>query len=221
MKYLSLLCVIFLLFSVTSCGISTNNGHQSGVCSHVWQSATCTEPKTCTKCDETKGSALGHTTDSGICSRCGKNFSAWEIGEYVDEFDRPTGKKYIIVDAVGTFSNSATTNSKLNAALQIDKDNIGIMLWEYGSYLVKGIYDSENYSITVLNENGTKHYFTGTIYEGGTRIYFDDDDRNKVVDLLRSNDILQIYIKYTKYSTSTYLFSVNSAGFYQAYNSIV
>ncbi|MGN0796802.1 MAG: hypothetical protein ACI4M5_01195, partial [Christensenellales bacterium] len=31
----------------------------------------------------------GHTTTTGTCSRCGKNFSAWEIGNYVDEFDRP------------------------------------------------------------------------------------------------------------------------------------
>lgn len=30
-------------------------------CKHEWKEATCTEPKTCTKCGETEGDALGHT----------------------------------------------------------------------------------------------------------------------------------------------------------------
>lgn len=30
-------------------------------CAHQWKDATCTEPKTCTKCGETEGEPLGHT----------------------------------------------------------------------------------------------------------------------------------------------------------------
>ena len=30
-------------------------------CRHEWVDATCTEPKTCAKCGETQGEALGHT----------------------------------------------------------------------------------------------------------------------------------------------------------------
>ncbi len=37
---------------------------------HKWKDATCTEAKTCTKCDATEGEKLGHTTISGTCSRC-------------------------------------------------------------------------------------------------------------------------------------------------------
>lgn len=43
---------------------------------HDWQEATCTEPKTCNKCGETEGEALGHTweeatcTEPKTCSRC-------------------------------------------------------------------------------------------------------------------------------------------------------
>ena len=100
MKLLSLLLAIVLLFSIASCGVSSNNdalntGSTSitASCAHVWTSATCTNPKTCSKCNETEGNGLGHTTDSGICARCGENFSAWDIGEYTDEFKQPTGKK--------------------------------------------------------------------------------------------------------------------------------
>ena len=227
MKLLSLLLAIVLLFSIASCGVSSNNdalntGSTSitASCAHVWTSATCTNPKTCSKCNETEGNGLGHTTDSGICARCGENFSAWDIGEYTDEFKQPTGKKYMITDAFGTFSNSATTNSKLYAALQINKDDIGIMLWEYGSSLVKGIFDYEDYDITILDENNNKHYFTGTIYDGGTRIYFDDSDRNAILNLLKNNDSLKIYLKSGKYTISTYLFTINTNGFSTAYNSI-
>ena len=222
----SLILVIVLLFSITACNDNStndtehNNNTTSG-CTHAWVAATCTEAKTCSKCNETQGSALGHTTDSGICSRCGENFSAWEIGEYTDEFKQPTGKKYMVADAYGTFSNSATTNSDLYAAVQIDKDNIGIMLWEYGSYLVKGTFDYEDYNITILDDNGTKHYFTGTIYKSGTRVYFDDADRSAVINLMRNNNTLKIYLKSTKYSISTYLFTINTKGFSSAYNQII
>ena len=230
MKYISFLLAVILLFSLSACGISsggdasedtTERGEvttATTTCTHLWKSATCTEPKTCTKCGATDGVALGHTTNSGICTRCGQNFSAWKIGEYTDEFNQPTGKKYIVVDSYGKFSNSATTDSNLLAAVQIDKDNIGIMLWEYGRNLVKGIFDYENYQITILDEEGTKHSFTGTIYEGGTRVYFRSNDRNAVLSLFQSNDSLQIYLKSTKYSISTYLFAVDMNGFLDAYD---
>ena len=48
-----------------------------GTCNHEWQEATCTEPRTCTKCGESEGNALGHDwleascTAPKTCSRCG------------------------------------------------------------------------------------------------------------------------------------------------------
>lgn len=235
MKHLSFVLMLALLLCITSCAdnssnnTSTNNStaestggqpEQIITCEHSWIEASCTTPKTCTKCEETEGVALGHTTDSGVCSRCGKNFSAWELGEYTDEFNQPSGKKYMVVDSYGTFSNSATTNSKLLAAVQIDKDDVRIMLWEYGSHLVKGTFDYENYSVSILDENGTKHSFTGTIYKGNTRIRFGSADESKIIELLRNNSTLKIYLQSTKYSVSSYLFTINTAGFDTMYNSI-
>ena len=188
---------------------------------HSWQAATCTTAKTCTRCKQTSGTALGHTTTTGKCTRCNTNFSAWETGAYTDEFGLATSKKYIGTESIsGNFSNSAATNRQLNAYLQIDRENIGIMLWEYGSQLVKGTFDYEYYDITILDENGTKHYFTGTIYKSGTRIYFKDADRSKVINLLSRNDELSIYLESTKYSISKYLFTVNCSGFVEAYNGL-
>ena len=231
MKKASCLLILVLLLSITSCAQGSVNNQSSGgnnpssdsnstsVCVHKWSNATCTTPKTCTKCSKTSGGALGHTTTSGICSRCKENFSSWEVGEYVDEFKISTGDKYVITDSVGTFSNSATSGSKLNASLQIDAKNIGIMLWEYGSHLVKGVYDYENYSITILDDDGVKHYFTGTIYDGGTRVYFSSSARSEVLNLLTQNDSLKIYLKTSKYTVSTYLFTVDCNGFGTIYAS--
>lgn len=41
---------------------------------HKWVKATCENPSVCNECGETKGTALGHTTDCGVCSRCDKEF---------------------------------------------------------------------------------------------------------------------------------------------------
>ena len=94
------------------------------------------------------------------------------------------------------------------------------MLWEYNSNLVKGTFDYEDYDISILDENGAKHFFTGTIYKSSTRIYFKKTDRNAVLALLRNNDTLKVYLESTKYSISTYLFAINSKGFSSAYSTI-
>ena len=38
---------------------------------HDWAAATCTEPKTCKVCSTTSGSALGHNYEGGACTVCG------------------------------------------------------------------------------------------------------------------------------------------------------
>lgn len=50
----------------------------SGCCfTHEWKEATCTEPKTCSKCNKTEGEPLGHEwkeatcTEPKTCARCG------------------------------------------------------------------------------------------------------------------------------------------------------
>ena len=60
---LSILCISFL----SACG-----------CNHEWKDATCSEPKTCIKCQKTEGEPLGHSwigatcTDPDKCERCNK-----------------------------------------------------------------------------------------------------------------------------------------------------
>ena len=187
---------------------------------HTYSDATCTEPQECSRCGITKGYALGHTTSTGTCTRCGVSFSKWERRYYNDEFNNPTDKAFIApVDVLdGTFSNSATTNSKLNAYIRVNSDDCEIMLWEYGSSLVKA-YSTNDYDITILLPNGTKRYFTGVMYKNGNAICF--NNYSEIVSLLKNTDgVLGIYIREdSKYGVnSTYLFEVDTSGFKDLYN---
>lgn len=66
-KVLTLVVTLGVLVGLTGCCMS-----------HEWADATCTEPKTCTKCGKTEGEALGHQwidatcTEPKTCSVCGK-----------------------------------------------------------------------------------------------------------------------------------------------------
>lgn len=67
MKKCILILLPFLVCTLLLAGCS---------CQHQWAEATCTAPKTCTKCDAAEGEALGHSwqdadcTTPKTCSRC-------------------------------------------------------------------------------------------------------------------------------------------------------
>jgi hypothetical protein len=42
----------------------------------------------------------------------------WHIGDFVNDFDEPTGKHFVYSEFYGTFSNSATASSKLRVYVQ-------------------------------------------------------------------------------------------------------
>ncbi len=45
-----------------------NSGDTAPACTHEWKAATCTAPKTCTKCNATEGSAAGHSWKDATCT---------------------------------------------------------------------------------------------------------------------------------------------------------
>ena len=192
-KILSLLLLLSTLFAFVSCDMTS---------SELDDDYDTTKPTSSTRTT---------TTTSG---------SDWELREYIDEFDRPTGDKFIQTTVSGTFSNSATTGSTLKATVQVTKDSIAIMLWEYGSHLVKGTFDTNNYSITILDQNDTKHYYSGYMYEDGTRIYVNDSYRSELLSYLKKGGEISFYLVYSKYSKSTYSFTISTKGFSSLYSQL-
>lgn len=180
---------------------------------------TCTEPgeeeRTCS-CGKTKEravSALGHTTQSGICTRCGENIGEWEIRNYIDEFENPTGEPYISTKHVltGTCKDSLGYEKDLSAQILVDNSYITIMLWEYGNYKVRG-YLNTKYNVVILDGENKKHYTSGILYENDDRITMEDFT---ILELLLVNEKLDIYIEENDdYGyTESYLFSVKSDNF--------
>lgn len=84
-KTITLVMLLLLcLFVLSGCG-----------CQHEWTEASCLTPKTCTKCEEVEGEALGHDWQAATCaapetcSRCGETqgetlphtYGDWVMGE--------------------------------------------------------------------------------------------------------------------------------------------
>ena len=78
------------------------------------------------------------------CSLCGDSYTEiidklkgnWEIGYYVDDFGDKTNDSYVIGTFTGTFSNSATSGSRLTVYVYLDPvypSITQIRLLEYGS----------------------------------------------------------------------------------------
>lgn len=91
---------------------------------HNWVEATCTEPKHCTKCGEIEGEALGHTTVSGKCDRCGQNVTL-SLGSSFD-FDDLTitiGDSYTFTTVKNQFSEyNKSTVIRVPVTVKNNKD---------------------------------------------------------------------------------------------------
>ena len=244
-KLIALLLTAALVLSLAACGggngeittgsetpNSTNTDH-----THVEETIpavepTCTETgltegKRCSECGETIVEqevvpALGHTTDSGTCERCGQSFGAWYTGYYVDDFNQPTDEWFITENEylVGTFSNSATTNAKLAANVMVDlEDSIMIFLYEYGSHQVKNSSESyvDEYNITMRLPDGTDHNITGTMYCGDDRIYIDDGYIDEVLTALKGEGNIMFRITNAERTVESYLITVETSNFAEEY----
>ncbi len=215
MKKVGSILLAVALLVICCAGCSDSKAPEEDSCAHEWVEATCTEPKTCSLCGETEGEALGHTEGPTLCERCHENLTTWEIDEYVDEFDQPTGEKFAYTRVTGTFSNSATTNSKLTAYMQVSASGIDIMLYEYGDMVVDGTFSTGNvYDISVLDQNGEKHKFTGSMAHNATKLHLSRQYEEEMLNLLAKGGVLRFYLTYEKYTKSTYSFDIDATGAY-------
>ena len=187
-----------------------------------------TEGKRCSECGEVLVAqetvpALGRMTESGTCERCGQSFGDWRIDYYVDDFNQPTDEWYITEDEylVGTFSNSATTNSKLYANVMVDlDDNVMIFLYEYGSRQVKNSSERywDEYNITMRTPDGADHKITGTMYCGDDRVNIDDAYIDEVLTALKGEGNVMFRIENADRTVESYMIEVATSNFAELYN---
>ena len=87
---------------------------------HKLEGADCNKPMKCSVCGETSGDAMGHTTDRGICARCGKEIfkdSYDKFVYYITERGITDGNiRYFEASVTHTDGNTSTQYVKYDPA---------------------------------------------------------------------------------------------------------
>lgn len=90
MKFNRTLTTSILLFILVA-GMIIGLSSCSLFCRHDWKDATCTAPKTCSRCNKTEGNALGHTggtatcTQKAVCTTCNAEYGELASHAYTQE----------------------------------------------------------------------------------------------------------------------------------------
>lgn len=145
----------------------------------------------------------------------------WSVNYYVDDFQQPTDEWYITANTSfsGTFSNSATTNSKLAVQVAVDAEDIAFFLYEYGRSQVKNSSSNyvDEYDITMRTADGTDHSLSGTVYCGGDRLMIEGKDMDTVLAAMKDGGTISFHIVESDRTTTSYLFSLEASNFSQVY----
>lgn len=145
----------------------------------------------------------------------------WSVNYYVDDFQQPTDEWYITANTSfsGTFSNSATTNSKLAVQVAVDAEDIAFFLYEYGRSQVKNPSSNyvDEYDITMRTADGTDHSLSGTVYCGGDRLIIEGKDMDTVLAAMKDGGTISFHIVESDRTTTSYLFSLEASNFSQVY----
>lgn len=163
-------------------------------------------------------SAAAEPADMGI----------WMLNAYVDEFDLPTDKYFIVNKNAfsGKFSNSATTDSELKAYVFCEKmDNnveyIDIRLFEYGDYRVNNVFSTTRYyDVVMMDNDGTKYYLVGMIYpESSDVCIMDESAVDIIITALQKGGTVRFAITEQNNALTKYIFTIDDAsGFDAAYD---
>ncbi len=85
---------------------------------HSYVGADCTKPMICSVCNASSGTALGHTTDNGVCSRCNSEVFASAYAKFVYYMNAcgmtDKGIKYLEAQVTHSDGNTSTQYVKYN-----------------------------------------------------------------------------------------------------------
>lgn len=129
------------------------------------------------------------------------NIGRWEIGNYVNDFDEPTGDHYVFADFYGTFSNSATAGRELR---------IRVYITPYDTYLKYDEYDNGVYTDEMVSYGRIVNKEKRKVYDIRGYSYIDQETKEYVNldDILKDEGVYDFDVK-LKYGTR-YHFTINS-----------
>ncbi len=132
----------------------------------------------------------------------------WTKGYYVDEFGDKTEKSHMHMRAVGTFSNSATQNSKCVYDFYDSGNSITVDVREYGSSMATSIgYSFE--IVKIKTPSGEVETIDNVFFsKPGVLFFFDEGKINTYTQLksilTESGKYVMVFKKSGKYSSSSY-----------------
>ena len=139
--------------------------------------------------------------------------SNWKLEYYVDEFgDYDLNSPYALGSFDGTFSNSATTGSKLTVCIYLDPEYSSwtqIRLIEYGSSIAR-FSSSDTITLKTKDSSGEENSYTLTYYNDDLYSF-----ESSLRDAIENNETLSIYISAeSSYSTTIdkYRFKTDNIG---------
>ena len=145
--------------------------------------------------------------------------SDWTTGYYVDEFGNNTGGRYMTnrSSIEGTFSNSATENSRLKVDLLIEAPKlIYIMLYEYGGNNPVKKFGRTPYSIAI--QDAHKNQFRVSGYNSSSdRITLIQGAAETLHTALIKGGTVMLSITDDDYGLTSYRFTVDARGYEQAF----
>ena len=145
----------------------------------------------------------------------------WIVKTYVDANGEPTGRKYVRLDADGTFSTTRLSDNYLHAVFLVNKENAGILL-----HPLKKSNPAEKFTgparIKMKNSSGNELEMTssrGWNKSGGILIEQNNNDYSQFrIYILQSEGLINVEIQGD--SSSVYHFNINPYGFAEALSQI-
>ena len=136
------------------------------------------------------------------------NFDSWNSSDVVDDFGDNTGQTVDRLFASGTFSNSATADSRLTVKLvdYISDKILFLDFYEYNSAPGARLARSEYLYLHVKLENGSVIKLKGFASKGGGLV-FSTKNYNKAKEILKSGNKMKCFI--SEGSTSSWSFVIN------------
>jgi hypothetical protein len=133
-------------------------------------------------------------------------YAQWSNQFYVDDFGEPTNNPYEIMISTGTFSNTATQNSKLSCKFVHDKtkESLLIYVYEYGSNLANSIKATfEN--VKLKAPDGEVYTFSNIFFSKGGVLLFSKKSYTEISKvILQKGEHIMIFNRTGDYSSSSY-----------------
>lgn len=138
------------------------------------------------------------------------NLGIWKTSYYVDEYGEATQTPFVKTELYGTFSNSATTDSRLKILFLIDKDDARIQLYEYaGNHPIKG---EGVVSFRIKDSNG-KEYKISAFNDSAGNTSVKTEHLETFKNILLNGGELKFYAIAGEYTRSVYNFTIPNADF--------